>query len=93
MPLEAGAFYSVIGVAMLLGIALCIYGLDPIKGLFLSAVINGIVAVPIMALLMATAQRPDVMGKFPVRGLLRWVGWMATGAMSIVVVAMFAMMI
>lgn len=93
MPLEAGAFYSVIGAAMLLGIALCVYGLDPIKGLFWSAVINGIAAVPIMALLMATAQRRDIMGKFPVRGLLRWVGWLAAGAMSIVVIAMLAMMI
>jgi NRAMP (natural resistance-associated macrophage protein)-like metal ion transporter len=88
MPQEARAFYTVIGLAMIAGIVLCLMKLDPIKALFLSAVINGVVAVPILGLLMDTARRPQIMGKFPIRGLLHFVGWTGTAIMAIVVIAM-----
>ena len=91
MPEQAGAFYSVIGVAMLGGLVLCLFKLDPIRALYWSAVINGIVAVPIMALLMSVAQQPNIMGEFPVSGVLKWGGWSATIAMTAVVIAMFVM--
>ena len=77
---------------MLGGVTLCLIKLDPIQALYWSAVINGIVAVPIMALLMSVAQRSAVMGKFPVRGALKWGGWSATAAMTAVVLAMLVMM-
>jgi NRAMP (natural resistance-associated macrophage protein)-like metal ion transporter len=93
LPQQARAFYGVITAAMLGGIAMCLGKLDPIKALYWSAILNGIAAVPIMALLMATAQRSDVMGSFPIRGLLRGAGWTATAAMAVVVAIMFAAML
>ena len=66
--------------------------IDPIKALFWSAVINGFIAVPIMAVTMLLAQRSDVMGQFVVRPRLRVLGWAATLVMLVAVVAMIATM-
>jgi Mn2+/Fe2+ NRAMP family transporter len=87
-PWEAVGFYSVIGCATLLGVAIDWSSLDPIKALFWSAVINGVVAVPIMAGMMLVARRRKAMGKFVVRERLYWIGWSATGVMLAAVVAM-----
>ena len=66
--------------------------IDPIKALYWSAVINGVVAVPVMVVMMMLASRHDIMGRFAVKGLLRLLGWAATVVMAGVVVAMFATM-
>ena len=58
-------------------------GIDPIRALFLSAVINGIVAVPLMFLLMLISEKRVIVGKFVLPPYLRVVGWMATGVMLI----------
>ena len=63
---------------------------DPIKALFWTAVINGVIAVPIMAVMMLMAARADIMGPFVVKRRLKVLGWLATAAMAAVVVAMFA---
>ena len=63
-PLDAKAFYGTIAVSTLVGIGINFVGLDPIKALFWSAVINGVVAVPLMAIIMLMAMRQDVMGRF-----------------------------
>ena len=63
-PLDAKAFYGTIAVSTLIGILINFVGLDPIKALFWSAVINGVVAVPLMAIIMLMAMRRDVMGAF-----------------------------
>jgi len=89
-PWEAVGFYSVIGCATLLGIAIDWSSLDPIKALFWSAVINGVVAVPIMTGTMLVARRRKAMGKFVIQERLYWIGWSATGVMFAAVVAMFA---
>ena len=60
-PLDARAFYGTIAVSTLIGIVINFVGLDPIKALFWSAVINGVVAVPLMVIIMLMAMRPDVM--------------------------------
>ena len=84
------AFYLVLAAAMVAGIVLCLTNLDPIKALLWSAVINGVVAVPMMALMMAVSQRHDIMKKFVVSGIVAWFGWGATGAMTIVVIGMIS---
>ena len=64
--------------------------LDPIKALFWSAVINGVIAVPIMAVMMMMAVRPEVMGSFVITRRLKFLGWLATGVMCAAVIAMFS---
>ncbi len=87
-PREARAFYATLVVATLVGMVLDFTPVDPIKALFWSAVINGVVAVPLMVIMMLLASRRDVMGPFAVRGVLRWLGWAATAVMAAVVVLM-----
>jgi NRAMP (natural resistance-associated macrophage protein)-like metal ion transporter len=89
-PLDAKAFYGTIAVSTLIGILINFVGLDPIKALFWSAVINGVVAAPLMAIIMLMAMRRDVMGRFVLPLALRAVGWLCTGAMSVAVALMFA---
>lgn len=81
-PWEAVGFYTVIGLATLLGIAISVSDLDPIKALFYSAVINGFVAVPIMASMMLVAHRHDLLGKFTAKPVLLVIGWLATLVMA-----------
>lgn len=89
-PLEAKAFYGTIAVSTLIGIGMNFVGLDPIRALFWAAVINGVVAVPLMVIIMLLATRRDVMGPFvPGRGL-RTMGWLCTGAMALAAGLMFA---
>jgi NRAMP (natural resistance-associated macrophage protein)-like metal ion transporter len=89
-PLDAKAFYGTIAVSTLVGIAINFIGLDPIKALFWSAVINGVVAVPLMVIIMLMARRPDVMGRFVLPRALWAMGWLCTGTMAVVVAIMFA---
>jgi Mn2+/Fe2+ NRAMP family transporter len=72
------------------GVALGFTALDPIKALYWSAVVNGVISVPIMAVMMLMAANAKVMGRFVVTRRLKWLGWMATGAMAVAVIAMFA---
>jgi len=89
-PLDAKAFYGTIAVSTLVGIGINFVGLDPIKALFWSAVINGVVAAPLMAIIMLMAARRDVMGRFVLPWGLWAVGWLCTGTMTVVVAIMFA---
>jgi Mn2+/Fe2+ NRAMP family transporter len=65
-------------------------GLDPIKALFWSAVINGVVAVPLMVTIMLMAMRRDVMGRFVLPRGLWAMGWLCTVTMAVAVGIMFA---
>jgi NRAMP (natural resistance-associated macrophage protein)-like metal ion transporter len=87
---EARGFYTILSIATLLGVAIDFTSIDPIKALFWSAVINGVIAVPIMAVMMLMVGRTDVMGIFTAKRRLKVLGWFATSAMAAVVVAMFA---
>ena len=89
-PLDAKAFYGTIAVSTLIGIGINFVGLDPIKALFWSAVINGVVAVPLMAIIMLMAMRQDVMGRFVLPRALWAMGWLCTVVMAVVVAIMFA---
>jgi NRAMP (natural resistance-associated macrophage protein)-like metal ion transporter len=85
---EAKEFYAIIAFATLGGVVLDFTPIDPIKALFWSAVINGVIAVPIMAVMMLMATRSDVMGAFVIKRRLKWLGWLATAAMALVVATM-----
>ena len=87
---KAKAFYGAIAVATGLGIALNFMPIDPIKALFWSAVINGVVAVPIMMVTMLMARNPRVMDCFTLPPLLTAFGWLATAVMAAVVGVMAA---
>jgi Mn2+/Fe2+ NRAMP family transporter len=89
-PLDAKAFYATIAVSTLIGIGINFIGLDPIKALFWSAVINGVVAVPLMVIIMLMAMRQDVMGRFVLPRALWAMGWLCTGTMAVAVAIMFA---
>jgi Mn2+/Fe2+ NRAMP family transporter len=89
-PKEAAAFYAVLALSAGVGIALNFTSINPITALYWSAVINGVLAVPVMVLLMIMARRGDVMGRFVIRGPLFWLGWLSTAAMLLSVLAMAA---
>jgi Mn2+/Fe2+ NRAMP family transporter len=90
-PRDAKAFYGTIVLGTLIGIAINFIHLDPIKALFWTAVINGVVAVPLMIVMMIMTVQPTVMGQFTVSRPLWAVGWLSTAAMTVAVVAMFVM--
>jgi Mn2+ and Fe2+ transporters of the NRAMP family len=89
-PEDAVAFYSTVAAAGALGIALTLSPLDPIKALYWAAVINGVVAVPVMTVMMLMTRENRIMGKFVITGWLRWLGWVSTAAMAACVLAMIA---
>ena len=95
-PLHAKGFYSVLAAATVLGLGLNFplvqrhLHVTPIKALFLCAIINGIAAVPIMAVVMLMVGNAKVMGRFTLSsGMLRVLGWLATIVMFLAAVGMF----
>jgi NRAMP (natural resistance-associated macrophage protein)-like metal ion transporter len=87
-PQKAKAFYATIAIATLFGVLINASPINPIKALYWSAVINGVAAVPIMAMMMHMTANKRVMGDFPVSDGLRIVGWCATAVMAAAVAAM-----
>jgi NRAMP (natural resistance-associated macrophage protein)-like metal ion transporter len=87
-PKRAVAFYAVLALSAGIGIALNFTPINPISALYWSAVINGVLAVPVMVLLMLMARRKDVMGRVVIRGPLYWLGWLSTAVMLLSVLAM-----
>ena len=85
---EAKGFYAIISVATIVGSALHFTPIDPMKALYWSAVINGVVAVPIMVAMMMLSSEPAVMGPLPVRRKTRFLGWGAVALMTVAVVMM-----
>ncbi|MBV9556228.1 MAG: divalent metal cation transporter, partial [Pseudolabrys sp.] len=85
---EAVGFYGIIAAATVIGFGLGFTSIDPIKMLVWSAVINGIVAVPIMALMMITISKKTLMGRFRAKPALLGFGWAGTGVMAVAVIAL-----
>jgi Mn2+/Fe2+ NRAMP family transporter len=86
---EAKFFYAVLIIASVAGIALNLTNLDPIKALYWSAVINGVVAVPLMIVMMLMGSQKRVMGDFTMPLSLKIFGWLATATMAAAAVLMF----
>jgi NRAMP (natural resistance-associated macrophage protein)-like metal ion transporter len=92
-PKHAKGFYGIITVATLLGVAIEFTPIDPIKALYWAAIVNGVVSVPIMAVMMRMAVRPEIMGTFTIRKRLQQLGWLATGFMAVAVIAMLVTLV
>ncbi|HEY5209820.1 MAG TPA: divalent metal cation transporter [Stellaceae bacterium] len=88
LPHEAKAFYGLIAAATLIGIVINFVGLDPIKALYWSAVINGIVAAPLMVVMMLMTANSKIMGRFTLPWPLKTVGWIATLVMIVTALAL-----
>ena len=89
-PAGAPAFYWTIAGAIFVGAALNFTSLDPIKALIFSAVVNGVVAVPVMAMIMHMASQRRIMGEFALHPWLKSLGWIATAVMAAAAIGMFA---
>jgi Mn2+/Fe2+ NRAMP family transporter len=85
---EAKGFYAIVATATLGGVVLNFTPIDPIKALLWSAVINCVIAVPIMVVMMILGSRQQLMGHFVIGKRLRVMGWLATVVMAIAVAAM-----
>ncbi|HXC54988.1 MAG TPA: divalent metal cation transporter [Rhizomicrobium sp.] len=88
-PWQAVGFYSVIVLAVALGVVMDWVGLDPIKALFWSAVVNGVIAVPMMFAMMYVVGSRKLMGEFTAGWLLKSLGWISTAVMLAAAIAMF----
>lgn len=86
---EAKGFYGVLLAATLVGTLIDFTSLDPIKALVWSAVVNGVVAVPIMAVMMWIGARKSILGDYTLTTRHRVLGWFATAVMAAAVVGMF----
>jgi NRAMP (natural resistance-associated macrophage protein)-like metal ion transporter len=89
-PDEAVGFYTIIAAATVIGFGLGFTGIDSIHMLVWSAVLNGIVAVPIMAMMMLIVSNTTLMGRFKARAWLVALGWLGTAVMALAVLALFA---
>ena len=89
---EARPFYVVIAIAIVVGVAVDFSPLDPIKALIWSAVLNGVIVVPIMVAMMIMASRRKIMGDFTASRWQVMLGWSATAVMAAAAIAMFVLM-
>lgn len=87
-PAEARGFYAVMAAGTLAGTVLDFTGLDPIRALVWSAVVNGVIAAPIMAVMMLIGARKDILGRYTLSWRHKLLGWLATAVMAAAVVAM-----
>jgi Mn2+/Fe2+ NRAMP family transporter len=90
-PWEAPGFYAIIVAGMVLALGVVFSPIDPIKALFWSAVVNGVIAVPIMAGMMYVGSRPKEMGAYTATLSQKVFGWIATAVMAAAAIAMFVM--
>lgn len=80
-PREAKAFYAVIAVATLGGVAMNLFDFNPMQALYWSAVVNGLLAPPLMIVTMLIARNPKVMGELAIPKGLAFGGWVSTAVM------------
>jgi Mn2+/Fe2+ NRAMP family transporter len=86
---DARGFYGVIAVSVLAGLAIQYSPISPMKALFWSAVINGVVAVPLMVVIVLLASKESVMGAYTASRSVIVLGWIATAIMGVASVWMF----
>ena len=86
---EARGFYLIIVAATGIGTIMSLMELDPIKALVWSAIVNGVISVPIMVVMMWIGQSKRAMGALTMSPRHRFFGWGATIVMGVAVIAMF----
>ncbi|HEX7368292.1 MAG TPA: divalent metal cation transporter [Candidatus Saccharimonadales bacterium] len=84
---QASAFYGIIMISVLIGLGINFLGIDPIKALIYAAVINGLIAPVIMALILLISGNKRIMGKWVNGPISSVIGWLTTGAMTIAAIA------
>jgi Mn2+/Fe2+ NRAMP family transporter len=87
---HAKGFYAILSAAILIGLALNMFHVNPMKALFWTAVINGVLSGPIMIMVMLMATNKSVMGDLTISRRPRILGWAATVVMIVAAVTMFA---
>jgi len=88
-PQEAVRFYAAITAATFIGLSLNFMHIDPVKALFWAAILNGVVAAPLMAVIMVMASSKKVMGQFVISRQLKAMGWIATSVMLCACIGVF----
>ena len=89
-PQKARFFYSVIVVTTLLGVGLQFIGIDPAKALYWAAVVNGVLAAPLMAVMMLIARNRKAMHSLRLGRRATITGWIATAVMAVATLVFFA---
>jgi Mn2+/Fe2+ NRAMP family transporter len=84
----APGFYAVIAIATIAGIAFPVLHINPVRALVISAVLNGVISVPLLAATMITASSASVMGEFSIGRTLRVLGWITTGVMALAAITL-----
>jgi Mn2+/Fe2+ NRAMP family transporter len=91
-PRLSSKFYAVVGVSMVLGLALNFARINAVKMLFWSAVLNGVLAPPLIVLVVLLTSSRKIMGERTNPPVLKWLGWATAVTMAAAAVAMFATM-
>jgi NRAMP (natural resistance-associated macrophage protein)-like metal ion transporter len=91
-PSGAKTFYAILAAAIIVGLGISASGLNPIKALYWSAVVNAVISVPIMVAVMIAASHSKIVGELKLPTLWRVLGWLATIAMAAATLVMFVTM-
>ncbi|HQS12508.1 MAG: iron transporter [Sphingomonadales bacterium 35-56-22] len=89
-PTKARLFYGTIAVTTLLGVSLQYVGIDPARALYWAAVVNGVLAAPLMVIMMLIVRNPRAMGRLTLGRRATITGWIATGVMAVATIVFFA---
>ena len=89
-PSKARLFYGTIAVTTLLGVSLQYVGIDPARALYWAAVVNGVLAAPLMVMMMLIVRNPRAMGRLTLGRRATITGWIATGVMAVATIVFFA---
>jgi len=89
-PMRARLFYATIAMTTLLGASLNYVGIDPARALYWAAVVNGVLAAPLMAVMMLIVRNPRAMGRLTLSNGETALGWTATAIMTAATVIFFA---
>ncbi len=88
-PLDARLFYATIAVTTLAGASLNMLGIDPVRALYWAAVVNGVLATPVMVIMMLIARNPRAMGRLTLPRGAMLMGWGATAVMAVATLIFF----
>lgn len=88
---KAKAFYLVIAVSILFGLGLNFIGINPMKALYYAAFLNGIIAVPLMAVIMVVGNDKKIMGRETHPSWVKFFGWLAVISMGVAVLLTFVL--
>lgn len=89
-PMKARLFYGTIAVTTMLGVSLQYVGIDPARALYWAAVVNGVLAAPLMVMMMLIVRNPRAMGRLTLGRRATITGWTATAVMAVATIIFFA---